>query len=288
MENALPIDELEDIANVDVGEALRLVRVGYGQSLEDIEASLRIRSCQIDAIERGDIGKLPGRVYAIGFVRSYAEHLGLDGGKVVQLFIAQYMDAPDDSALSFPTPANEAKTPTVWLVVASVVVALLFIMFVNRGDDTKSLEMIEIKDVPDDIKTHIEQDILVKFAVNEGGAIDPIEITPDEVAIENMGGNEEQKTGIILNITNDSWVEIKNGAGEVVVSTVLKQGDQYFVPDRPDLSMTIGNAANVEIILGGSALKPLGGEGAVRRDIPLNSAYLSTLDFVEANETNPE
>ncbi len=284
MENALPVSEFEDIANVDIGEALRLVRIGYGQSIADIEGSLRIRSCQIDAIERGDIGKLPGRVYAIGFVRSYAEYLGLDGGKVVQLFIAQYMDTQHDETLSFPTPANEARTPAVWLVVACIAGAILLFMFVGKGDDddVKSSEIMEIKDVPEDIKTHIEKDILVKFAVNEGASVDPIMADPKEVVVEDMGGDAVQKTGIILNITNDSWVEIKNGEGKVLVSTVLKEGDQYFVPDRPDLSMTIGNAANVEIILGGNVLKPLGGEGSVRRNIPLNSAYLSTLDFVDA------
>ncbi|MCF6328789.1 MAG: ATP-binding cassette domain-containing protein, partial [Henriciella sp.] len=56
----VPLQELEDIADIEIGEALRRTRLHYCRSLEDIEKSLRIRASQIDAIERGDIASLPG------------------------------------------------------------------------------------------------------------------------------------------------------------------------------------------------------------------------------------
>ena len=112
MRNSLPVEELESIANTEVGEALRRTREYYGKTLEDVEKALRIRSCQIDAIERGDMNDLPGRVYAIGFVRSYAEYLDIDAGRVVHLFKSQYMDVQDNTALTFPVPCLLYTSPS--------------------------------------------------------------------------------------------------------------------------------------------------------------------------------
>ena len=278
----LPVEELEEIANVDVGEALRRTRIYYKQSLEDIEGALRIRACQIDAIEKGDMEELPGRVYAIGFVRSYAEHLGLDGAKVVHLFKSQYMDGQARALLAFPVLASETKTPALWLVAVSLFIFSVFFLgahALNRRASATPTFFVQA--VPEDIKVHVEQDILVHPPLREEEIIGPAEVVPAEVSVENMGDAQNKNQGIILNIMKSSWVEIKNAKGEIVVSNILEEGDQYFVPDSPGLSMSLGNAANVEIILNGRPLKPLGKDGDVRRDIPLDVSYLRTLVFKE-------
>ncbi len=63
-------------AEIPVGEILRRTRIHYKQSIQDIERALRIRADQIEAIENGSVEKLPGRVYAVGFIRTYSEYLG--------------------------------------------------------------------------------------------------------------------------------------------------------------------------------------------------------------------
>ena len=83
--------------------------------------------------------------------------------------------------------------------------------------------------------------------------------------------------GIILNILQNSWVEIRDDSGKAVLSRVLKAGDQYFVPDRPDLTMALGNAGGVAIEVDGQALSFLGKEGQVRRNIPLDAQKLKNL-----------
>lgn len=45
--------------DMPVGEILRKTRLHYNQSIEDIEGALRIRACQIEAIEEGDLKKAP-------------------------------------------------------------------------------------------------------------------------------------------------------------------------------------------------------------------------------------
>ncbi|MGH1404446.1 MAG: helix-turn-helix domain-containing protein [Alphaproteobacteria bacterium] len=278
MAQDLPVDDLEELANVEVGEAFRLTRLHYGQSLADVESALRIRSCQIDAIERGDVDSLPGRVYAIGFVRGYAEYLGLDGAKAVQLFKAQYMDRQGkNTALFFHAPVSDVKVPALWLVVLSLIaLSALFISW--HAYKTTDRTLVEhVTKVPDDISVHVRQDILID-SVEDG---DPLAVNEGvvEAPVEDMGAQDEQRSGIILNIIEQSWVEIKNAQGVVIVSDVLAKEDQYFVPNSPGLSMSLGNAANVEIIVDGRILMPLGGQGDVRRDIPLDIAYLKTLEF---------
>ncbi len=281
MRNPLPVEELEELANVEIGEALRRTRLYYGQTLPDIEKALRIRACQIEAIENGDMERLPGRVYAIGFVRSYAEYLGLDGAKVIHLYKAQYMDGSGKQNLSFPVAAGDTKTPALWLMTLCLICACAGIYLWNDHHKPDRSLVMSVENVPDDIKTHVQNDILTNsFAGAQTSEDDEFtEDAPPE--IENMDDGAEQSAGIILNILDNSWVEIKNAEGEIIVSNILEKDDQYFVPDSPGLSMSLGNAANVEIIVAGRALKPLGKSGDVRRDIPLNMEHLKTLEFKE-------
>lgn len=290
MKKHLPIDDLEAIANENVGEAMRQTRIFYGKSLEDVEKDLRIRASQIAAIERGDISSLPGRAYAIGFVRSYAEYLDIDGATTVKLFKAHFMEEKVKEDLSFPVPASETKTPPYWIVAVGifVVIGLFYTLyFINKPDRA---EIVQIAEVSEDIKSHIsegmevlEPEIVIDDPIIAVSEASIIESSPDDV--ENMGANgNTQVTGIILKILDDCWVEIKNEDRKIIVSNILAAGDQYFVPDSPGLTMSIGNAANIEIMVEGRRLQPLGKSGDVRRDIPLNTAYLKTLEFQSEDE----
>ena len=94
--------DLDSYTDLSVGEILRRTRLYYGQSLNDVEINLRIRASQLDLLEQNHIAHLPGRVYAIGFVRAYSEYLGLDGDKMVHLFKAQSVGKKWRPKLSFP------------------------------------------------------------------------------------------------------------------------------------------------------------------------------------------
>ena len=70
----------------NVGTILRQARQSLGEDLRQSAGYLRIREPYLRAIEDGRYEDLPGRAYAVGFVRAYAIHLGLDGDKVVERF----------------------------------------------------------------------------------------------------------------------------------------------------------------------------------------------------------
>ncbi|MGA1791295.1 MAG: helix-turn-helix domain-containing protein [bacterium] len=70
----------KDTASIDPlsQDFLKRVREKKGISLKDIAESTNIRIYMLSALEDGEYRKLPGRAYAIGFLREYAKYLGID------------------------------------------------------------------------------------------------------------------------------------------------------------------------------------------------------------------
>ena len=69
-----------------IGEFLRAVREHKGQTLDELAKSTRIRRAYLLSIEDGDRSSLPSRPFAIGYVRSYAQALGIDGDAAAARF----------------------------------------------------------------------------------------------------------------------------------------------------------------------------------------------------------
>ncbi len=61
-----------------VGQDLRAARLRRGDDLATVSRALKIRKDHLEAVEEDRLENLPGKTYAIGFVRSYAGYLGLD------------------------------------------------------------------------------------------------------------------------------------------------------------------------------------------------------------------
>ena len=78
---------------VEIGNALRTARERQGLDLGAVERETRIRERYLAALEEERFELLPARAYAKGFLRGYAEFLGLDGRLIVAEFNARF---PDD------------------------------------------------------------------------------------------------------------------------------------------------------------------------------------------------
>jgi transcriptional regulator with XRE-family HTH domain len=76
-----------------VGERLRTAREAKGVDYYRVERDTKIRAKYLAALERSDHATLPGDVYTKGFVRSYAEYLGLSGDELVEAWRAERVDA---------------------------------------------------------------------------------------------------------------------------------------------------------------------------------------------------
>ena len=108
-----------------VGTTLRLAREERGEELRYVAQVLRIRYPYLKAIEDGLIDELPGPTYAVGFVRTYAEHLGLDTEKMVAQFKAEVEGLNARADLHFPAPLPEGKIPSGAILLVAVVLAAM-------------------------------------------------------------------------------------------------------------------------------------------------------------------
>ena len=108
-----------------VGALLHASRLRCGEDLRDVAQILRIRYVHLEAMEAGRFEDLPGPAYAIGFVRAYAKHLGLDADEVVKRFRAETTNIGEAPELSFPVPVPEGGIPGGAVLFVGVVVAVL-------------------------------------------------------------------------------------------------------------------------------------------------------------------
>jgi Helix-turn-helix domain len=70
----------------EIGHSLREARVRQGLDYPQVELATKIRAKYIRALEEEEFAVLPPGTYIKGFMRSYAEFLGLDG----QLYVDEY------------------------------------------------------------------------------------------------------------------------------------------------------------------------------------------------------
>ena len=93
-------DNPVDSPDESIGEYLRQNRLRMGKTLAEISHALKIMPHQLAAIENNQFEELPGRAYAIGFVRSYAGCLGLDAKVLVARLRAEIAEPVMDAAYS--------------------------------------------------------------------------------------------------------------------------------------------------------------------------------------------
>ncbi|MBD0357494.1 MAG: helix-turn-helix domain-containing protein, partial [Rubrobacter sp.] len=65
-----------------IGQLLENKRREKGLSLKDVEEATKIRKRYLEGLEREDYAMLPDPIYAHGFLKTYANFLGLDGEKL--------------------------------------------------------------------------------------------------------------------------------------------------------------------------------------------------------------
>jgi cytoskeleton protein RodZ len=288
-----------------VGTLLRAERERQGLSLQDVAAALRLRRTMIEALETGQADRLPGPTYAVAFVRSYCDYLGLDRDALVAQFRQEVEDLVQPVELTFPISASESRLPGGAIVMASLVVAIGAYVAWYLSNVEQNSRPPRVAAVPPPLSALIDRPPAIQVAPApsaQNAAAATVSNRPDPLAdpeidpaaqagsrqtlavaplssivqpSEEAGAPHAAPTAsfagrIVLRATADCWLRIRDAAGTVLLTRMMKPGDELTPPDREGLSMFIGSAGALEVTVDGKRAPTLGPLGAVRRDVPLD------------------
>jgi hypothetical protein len=128
----------------EIGYSLREARERQGLGYPEIELATKIRGKYIRALEEEDFTSIPGDAYIRGFLRTYAEYLGLDGDVYVDEYASRFITSWRDEVPPRPerrrirTGERPFERRAVLLVLAGIVLvaALVFAAFSIPGSST--------------------------------------------------------------------------------------------------------------------------------------------------------
>lgn len=108
-----------------IGAGMRDVRERLGWKLPEVAERIRIRAVFLTAIEEGDLSSLPGAAYRTGFVRSYAQTLGLDGEEILERFRnAGQIDEVQREELKLLTPIPDRGVPKGAIILIGLIIII--------------------------------------------------------------------------------------------------------------------------------------------------------------------
>jgi cytoskeletal protein RodZ len=115
-------------AGASIGQALRALREAQNLTLNDIAETTCVRRAYLQAVEEMNIDQLPSRPFAIGYVRAYAQALGVSADMAVARF---KLDAPNpEEALKAPVGVHKQRDPRLsWLAGACAVVVTAVVIW---------------------------------------------------------------------------------------------------------------------------------------------------------------
>lgn len=108
------------------GETIRQARAHKNVTLREAEADTRINRHYLAALEDEEFGALPPAIYSRGIVRKYADYLGLDAGKVLDMH-RELTGTPREASPISTTPTEMPRmwTPNFAIMGFSVVLAAI-------------------------------------------------------------------------------------------------------------------------------------------------------------------
>jgi cytoskeletal protein RodZ len=127
----------------EIGSSLREARLRQGLDFPEIEQATKIRAKYLNALEEEQFDLLPAQTYVKGFLRSYADYLGLDPQLYVDEFTSRYVIGEDDAMVRPrrsppPRTAPRLQSRAVMLALLGIaLVATLVIVAWKAGNANK-------------------------------------------------------------------------------------------------------------------------------------------------------
>ena len=242
-----------------IGDRLRKAREAGDMSLEDVANRTRIPIRHLQNIENGEWDALPAATYAIGFARSYANVVGLNGSEIgvelrEELGANQYRVVP---ATAYYEPADPARVPPRSLAIIAGAIALLLVL---------------------------------GYAIWRSGAVDDSAVDPAEMAsVETPLGEPEPPAGTIpgqsaapaatgpvtLTATEEVWLRVYEEDGERLLEKTMVPGERYVVPSTAERPLILTGRPNaLRVTVGSTEIPPLGPAERTISDVSLAATDL--------------
>jgi len=261
-----------------VGARLKQARESKRVSLRQIANATKISVSALEAIERNDVGKLPGGLFARSFVRAYASELGLDVEPIVREYFAQFPDTGDappvavfvepEAAASAPVLAAVLRAAAVGVPVVALVVWVVIGWITGPAKKPPTLAAERVPGAERPIASSRPAPDVVP-AVGTAPALEAVDAAPGRSA------------PLTLHIVarKECWISV-SADGRDVVSRLLGVGEEEAVRAESEVRLKVGDAAAVVLRLNGSPVRSLGRPGQV---VTLRIDQASVNDLLETH-----
>lgn len=249
-----------------VGHELAAAREARGLALADVAQQLKFAPRQLEALEQERFDALPGATFARGMVRNYARLLKLDPEPLVSR-IAGHFEAPDSNRLAAryhqPVPFSDSarRSTFVYLGISAGVLVLVGAVAFGWYQERKASVTAPAAKAPAKASTS-----LAKAPPREVKRPPvPIQAQPAAAPVveEKRAALVEEKkpvlaatpppapTGryrLVVRTEDEAWIEIRDSADRLLVSSLNPAGSERIVRGRPPYSLVIGNASRVQVL----------------------------------------
>ena len=283
-----------------IGRFLEQKRKERGLSLEEVEQATKIRKRYLTGLEREDFAMLPDAVYAQGFLKTYANYLGLDGEALSRQLKSRRkprrergIDYNTNPESGFEEPlisprglqgTEKRKVPTsaiVTLLVAALVLAVVIgtLYFVGRGVQASSVQ----GETPPSAENPPRKEPQ-KVAEKEKAPVDERAQREDAPAGESDAGGRPELAQdlhpvppdtlqVLINVRErPSWLLIR-ADGTPAYEQVARPGFSRIFEAERQLFIKSGDAGAVTVEINGQDVGTLGRAGTiVARNYTLKSA----------------
>lgn len=264
-----------------LGERLRQARENLGISLAQAAVETRILHQSLIALEEGAFQRLPGDVVTRGFIRNYAQYLGLPAEEMIELYRRE-RGASDQIRIvpaTHPPPRQSYVLPS-FLGVFFVTIALVGLAYValnalgrfsDENNGIAGAPAISATAPATPTSLPVLTSTPRPEAVVAGGTPEPApaptEVTPEPTdSIAGTSATPEPTATPIapivveINIPDGeeaSWLRIR-ADGVVVFEGTMRNGDRQVFPANREFYIRAGNPPAVQITVNGQPQGPMG------------------------------
>jgi cytoskeleton protein RodZ len=218
------------------GRKLTEARQQLGLSIAEIADRIRVRREFLEALEEMNIKMLPGKAYALAFLRSYARALGLDEKAIVEQFKEESSLAREDATKPIRNPKSRPHPERPWMFAAAVLVLAGGLV------GWRALQHEEPRPVR---------------------VVQPITVAPQPAQATSGSATADASARIVeIRALAASWLEVRGPDGTVFLSRILNAGDVYRPDPSPGWTLHARDGGAFEVLINGQSAGLLGLAGS--------------------------